>query len=213
LFDLLFFHGHTLLNKAIQSLTDSKYNHVAIYIGNGLVLHAVGNGLIVQKISEAIDESDKFVDVYRYHNTSDWLTLDQINSLIVTTSAYAQNKERYAVEALLILGILSQLRKDSNYASRRLLDDAFSILNNAFANGKEPVICSEIAYRVYVESGIPIEIIPEGLHEEYSTSIDKTLMIYKRIKKELYGVNPNFVTPHDLVMSPDIEFVAGLKWE
>lgn len=40
--DLIFCHGSSLVDRIIQFVTRSKYNHAAIYIGNGQVMEAQG---------------------------------------------------------------------------------------------------------------------------------------------------------------------------
>jgi hypothetical protein len=225
-FDLLLFHGHTLLNKAIQACTDSKYNHAALYIGGKLykrgagignvdrydyeVLHAIGKGLLRQTIREAWADSDKFISVYRYKKR---ITFEQRDKLTETANKYLNAPERYSVEALLCLAFASQLRADSNFISRKLVDATFQSINDAFEDGKEPVDCSEIAYRIFDESGLPIRILPEGLHEEFNNTDNIDILDFMARKDNMFKVSADFVTPHDLSMSPDFGYVGDLVKE
>lgn len=40
--DIIFVYGSSLIDKAIEFITRSKYNHIAIYIGEGKVMEAQG---------------------------------------------------------------------------------------------------------------------------------------------------------------------------
>lgn len=211
-FDILAFHSHSVIGKAIQMCTDSKYNHVALYIGNGRVLHAVGQGLLIQDLKEAWESSDKFIDVYRYHAPGNGtaLTYKQKDKLIEIANKYYSQRERYAFEALIILAIVTELRHNTGFLGRKLIDSAFNALTDAFEDGKEPVICSEIIYRIFDESGIPARILPEGLYKEFRESDNETIQEYISSKNNL-KVNADFITPKNLVMSPDINFVGELS--
>ncbi len=212
-FDVLAFHAHSLIGKSIQICTDSKYNHVALYIGGGRVLHAVGKGLLIQDLKEAIENSDKFVDVYRYHTPGNGqaLTYAQKDRMTKIANDYYRNRERYAFEALFILAIVTELRHNTGFAGRKMIEDSFAALTEAFENKKEPVICSEIIYRIFDEAGVSVRIIPEGLYKEYRNSNSETIQELIAMKENIFKVNPDFVTPKDLVMSPDFNFVGELS--
>jgi hypothetical protein len=212
--DVLAFHGHTFLNKAIQVCTDSKYNHVGLYVGGGRILHAIGEGLIIQKLQEAWADSDKFIDVYRYHYVQGRpLTFLQRDKIIEVANKYYFEHERYAVEELLILAFITELRKNTDFLGRKTVDESFRVLSDAFKGNKEPVICSEIVYRCFDEAGVPVRILPEGLHSEFAHSDSPIIQDFIARKENLYNVDANFVTPHDLVMSPDLVFVGQLQKE
>ena len=133
--DMLLFHGHTLLNKAIQSLTDSMYNHVALNLDNGSVLHAVQKGFIQQDFKDAITKNE-IVHVYRYHRFGvGGEPLSEVDKTNILFKAYQYRNagEKYAVAELLELAILSQLRADSDILKRSTLDRAFSQLNDIIA--------------------------------------------------------------------------------
>ncbi|MBE3139031.1 MAG: hypothetical protein IMZ53_00445 [Thermoplasmata archaeon] len=221
--DMLLFHGHSLLHKSIQSCTDSKYNHVAIYVGGKAITyadaskyyfhyiaHAIGKGLVRQTIQEAWSDSDKFIDVYRYKGGLTFADRDKMND---TINRYLENKERYAVEALLTLAFISLLRKDAGFLQRKLIDETFQGINDAFEAGKEPLDCSEFEYRVCDESGKPIRILPESLHDELINSDNPIIKEFLKRKENLYRISPDFATPHDLAMSPDLVFVGQLQKE
>ncbi len=212
--DLLFFHSHTFIGKGIQICTDSQYNHVALYIGRGNVLHAIGKGLLIQNLKEAWEDSDKYIDVYRYHgNDRIGLTFKQTDKLIEVANKYYSQNERYAVETLLMLAIITELRHDTGFLGRKMIDEAFNQLNSIIEGSKEPVICSEIDYRIFDEAGLPIRILPEGLYKEFRDSESPIIKEFIAFKENINKVVADFVTPKDLVMSPDINFIGQLQKE
>jgi hypothetical protein len=221
--DILLFHGHTLLNKAIQSCTGSKYNHVAIYVGGKAITyadakkhyfhyiaHAIGKGLVRETIQQAWDDSDKFIDVYRYKGGLTFADRDKMND---TINRYLENKERYSVEALLTLALISLVRSDAGFLQRKLIDETFQSINDAFEAGKEPLDCSEFGYRAYDEAGKAIRILPEGLHAEMMHTDNPIIKDFINRKENMFKVSPDFVTPHDLAMSPDLVFIGQLQKE
>jgi hypothetical protein len=210
--DFILYHGHKMNNKAIQSCTLSEYNHIAIYFGYGLVGHAILDGVKEQFLMDTWEKSDKFLHVYRYHAWTG-IPLTDADRKKIVKHARTYIGKRYATETLIMLGLLTQLRGKSTFIGRKLADESFDALNNAFADGKEPLICSEYGYRSFDESGFPIRILPEGLHEEYFNTKNPMIQAFKAQKYNEFHINPNFVTPHDLVMSPDIEFVGNLVKE
>ena len=212
--DILAFHAHSFVAKGIQICTDSKYNHVGLYCGNGRIFHAIYPNIIIQRIEEAWEDSDKFIDVYRYQNKDGrTLTFQQRDKLIETANEYVKQGNRYAVEALFILAIVTELRKDTGYLGRKLIEKSFQKINDAFEKGKEPVICSELIYRIFEESGVPVKIIPEGLYKEFRESKDTMIQEIRASKESINKVSADFITPKDLVMSPDIKFKGQLVKE
>jgi hypothetical protein len=210
--DMFLFHGHTLLNKAIQSLTDSMYNHVALNLDNNSVLHAIKKGFIQQDFKDAITK-DEIVHVYRYHYRGvGGEPLSEVDRTNILFEAYRwRNRgEKYAVAELLELAILTQLRADSDILRRSTLDRAFAQFNEIIENGKEPVICSEGVYRVFAEAGYPVRIIPEGWHRLYSEADSPLLKAYLAQKTNVIPIIADFVTPSDLMFSADFGLVGQL---
>jgi hypothetical protein len=211
--DMFLFHGHTLLNKAIQSLTDSMYNHVALNLDNNSVLHAIKKGFIQQDFKDAITK-DEIVHVYRYHYRGvGGEPLSEVDRTNILFEAYRwRNRgEKYAVAELLELAILTQLRADSDIFKRSTLDRAFAQFNEIIENGKEPVICSEGIYRIYSEAGYPVKVMPLNMHKLYTNPDSPLLKAYLAQKTNTIPIVEDFVTPHDLAMSDSFSMIGELK--
>ncbi len=109
------------------------------------------------------------VGVYRFKNANhevlgspnlpDKPVLDKI-------ADYLKAKDRYAYEQLLLLSIIATTRRlpvigwipGLSLLLRTLLDNAFSVLAKITAQGKEPIICSELVHRCYKEAGQDYDI-------------------------------------------------------
>jgi hypothetical protein len=211
--DMFLFHGHSLINKAIQSLTDSMYNHVALNLDNKSVLHAVQKGFIQQDFKDAI-RSDEIVHVYRYHYRGvGGEPLSEVDKTNILFKAYQYRNAglKYATPELFELAFLCQLRADSDILKRSKLDTTFREVNDLIQNGVEIVTCGEGYYLIFDGTGYPIRIIPEGWHEEYRKSDSPLLKLIREHKDNILKIDSNFVTPHDLAMSPDFGLVGVLQ--
>jgi hypothetical protein len=218
-FDLILYHAHAPLPKVIQSATDSAYNHVDVYLGiiNGvpMVQGSVASGLGKRPFQDAIGPNDIFANVFRYKNPLDIKMLQRVSDY------YDKEKERYGFENLVELLALTQfdqsfiLRNVVNRflkfnLTREMLEEVFTMFNHVVDGGKEPVICSEFGYRLFTESLHPIVIIPEQYHKEFRNSNSKIIQEYRGMKSNLHNVNPEFIIPHDLVMSPSFYGVGTI---
>jgi len=60
---LLYKDGNSFITRSIRKLTNSKYNHVGIYVGNGLVAEALDDGFVLT--SHVDVDNYAGIDVYR----------------------------------------------------------------------------------------------------------------------------------------------------
>lgn len=158
--DVLLYHGTGWISDLIREFDGGPYSHAAIWNGKH-VLEAVADGVKKRTLKTSV-RGAKYVDVYR------WLSGDgeDLGSpdyppepIVHRIEHYREEGDRYAYEALLLLALLTTTRRVSADISpqlarilRPLLDEAFSILTDLMADGKEPMICSELVYRCYTEA-------------------------------------------------------------
>lgn len=190
--DVLLYRGTAALSKAIQFFDGSPVNHVAVYLGNGLVGEAVAEGLVQRDVSTSISGYE-WVKAYRLADVP-----QDMGPVLDRALFYLDQGNRYGFEQLLILAILCTTRKLKitpvlRRLLRALLDAAAAQLTRMLNAGKEPMICSEFAYRVYDEAD-------PALQDAYSIVIPGMLPLSP--EEELAGpaaeVQPPGVHPDSL---------------
>ena len=62
--DILLSTGDALASAAIRIHTMSRYSHASLYIGGGQVIEAIGSGVTLQSVPQAVKD-DRLVSVYR----------------------------------------------------------------------------------------------------------------------------------------------------
>lgn len=67
--DILLSTGSATVSRVIRGATGSNYSHAAIYIGNGNIIEAVGDGVQLKSLKRAMTD-DSLVSVYRHSNLS-----------------------------------------------------------------------------------------------------------------------------------------------
>jgi hypothetical protein len=218
--DVMLWHGHTPLNKAIQSLTDSALNHVSFFLGekkkkDGFepqIVHAIGEGVKIQDLRQAWELSDQYILVYRYKSAQGRrLSFTQRDGMIEALNKYIGKP--YDVSALILLAKLAPDRDKAGFLMRGLLDEAYKLVHSLVASGTSSMICSELIYRGFQGAGIDLRILPELYHEEYRQSNSVIRQEILNIPPNDPPIEPDFVTPHDLAMSPDLEFIGQLVKE
>jgi hypothetical protein len=154
--DVLLYRGSAWLSKAIQFFDGSPANHVAVYVGNGRVGEAVMEGVVERDIQTSISGYE-WVKAFRLADVP-----DDMGPVLTRAREYLAEGERYAFEQLLMLAFLCTTRKLKitpvlRRLLRTLLDTAAMGLARMLSAGKEPMICSEFAFRVYDEAAPPME--------------------------------------------------------
>lgn len=56
--DILFCNSDTLTSKGIRMVTNSKYSHIAIYLGDGKISHSTKKGVITESLDSLINKSN-----------------------------------------------------------------------------------------------------------------------------------------------------------
>ena len=146
--DVLLYAGTSVISKAIQVFDGTWASHAAIYMGDGEVGEAVARGLVRQGIEHSYEGSD-WVEVRRLKSL-----VPNMDPVLWMAEEYVADSNRYGFEQLLLLAFLCLTRKLPMSPSLRLLmrvalDAAASVLTRMLSQEREPMICSEFAYRVY----------------------------------------------------------------
>lgn len=68
--DILLSTGDAKASKVIRGGTMSRYSHAALYIGNSQIIEAIGSGVTLQSLQDAMSD-DTLVSVYRRLRMSD----------------------------------------------------------------------------------------------------------------------------------------------
>jgi hypothetical protein len=214
--DVLLYQRKGLIPYLIEKLDGGPYCHAAFWDGEN-VNEMLANGIVVQPLASSINKAT--VDVFRFNKP---IVLCQDAVLNIDRNIVIQ-KDAYAYDEILLLAFLGasrQINLDLFEAMllREVLDRAASMLVN---NGsKKPMICSEFVYRCFAEA------IPAGIFELAVRDLDIDLTdIPSAFPEEVAFVKAwegarssciempcmdDFVTPHDLCTSPDLQRIGTL---
>jgi uncharacterized protein YycO len=212
--DALLYHTEgEFVCEAIQELTDSEYNHVATYMGDGFVAEAIADGYKKRTLQESISEDDKWVDVYRYHGDGIDVPLAtwQVGTVLKNVNRYLDVGTKYGYSQIAFLAVLSQLNDQS--LEGQLLRQASEELQKMIEDGKQQLICSEADYRVKTEAGLIYRILNDDARKTYYHAGGDILERYKATSGQDLS-NPtiaDWVTPRDIAESPDNIFIDTLE--
>lgn len=158
--DVLLYHGTAMLSRMIRLFDGTEYSHAAIWTGTNVV-EALGGGVVKHGLKASVAGTE-YVHVYRFRdNAGHQLGAAGLPAQPVVSRAdqFAANGNRYAYEQLLLIALLASTRRVTapipffGRLLRTMLDSATDVLARIAAAGKEPLICSELVFRCYDESG------------------------------------------------------------
>ena len=177
--DTLAFHSEPtdefgkIVSFSIQHLTNSPFNHIATYAGDG-IYGAIAEGYKKQTLQEAIVKGVDKVSVYRYHADRDELTPEQQQGIIAWCKKYENAPYDY-LDILMLAGIMEL--NDTTWASevfRTLLSVELKIadavimsyiktyqffadllMGGAVNTNNGMLICSRAGYQVRHSSSFP----------------------------------------------------------
>lgn len=243
--DVLLYYPDSFVGRLICRFDGSPYSHCSIYEGPRLV-EAVGSGVTRREVSTST--AHRTVDIFRFKSsTGDVLGSATLPAQPILNSIdrYAMIGDRYAYETILLLAVVTTTRRiplprPLRWLVREIVDHAAELLSRIVALGKEPMICSELVYRCYAESGnlyVPRVVgakpmmngsilssamigeeparAPEADEQDLRSRAEAFLAQYASAKGRgedlrALGVVPDFVTPRDLSTSPSLHCVGRL---
>ena len=131
--DTILVHGEHWLSRMIQKVTQSRWNHTAMYMGDNLVMQVDRNGVKIYEVSEFLS---KDISVFRHKG----ITQEKADKIIRESLLEVGNK--YDVLQIIELFWL--------YATHQR-GTAFEI------GSKNRFICSELVSRPYYNNGLIIK--------------------------------------------------------
>ncbi len=158
--DVLLFHGNGLLSRFIRFFDGSEYSHAAIYDGSKVVeaLDDPGNAIFMHDVATSCATAT-YTHVYRYVS-SDKRRLDielPYEPVGTNVDDFKAHPEQYAYSQLLLLGLILSTRQLSLPGAapllRHFLDEAGEWLNARIDDGRECIICSELVYKCFYDTG------------------------------------------------------------
>ncbi len=157
--DVFLYHGDSFISKLIRLFDGTEYSHASIWQGDHVV-EALGNGITKNTLAASVSGA-KFVDVYRFISSEGQNKLGSAEypakPVLDRVAFYEAHPERYAYEEIVLLAMLASTRRlpipGLGLVLRNVLDSASEVLARMVAAGKQPMICSELVYRCYVEAG------------------------------------------------------------
>jgi hypothetical protein len=212
--DVFLYHGQALISSLIRLLDGEPYSHAAIFLGeeNGVpsVAEMLNNGVNTRAVSDSVQDA-RFVDVYRYvsdcHQPLGTLGVDPA-ALVAKMNYFIapENFQRYGFEQILLLAMLCTTREIKGIPGeiiRRILDHASEVLAQIIHAGKEPMICSELVYRCFMESSPAYDLTIVGADVPRQRAL--ALMKFETVKMATTGTQPALDQPsHDAATSAAI---------
>jgi hypothetical protein len=126
------------------------------------ITEALANGIESNALQVSVSGA-KYVDVFRFTRNGEGLGSKSypISALITSVDTFEAHRERYAYEEILLLAMLCSTRKLTAIMHlpgvamivRNALDSAADVVAKYIAAGQEPVICSELVYRIFKNAG------------------------------------------------------------
>ena len=168
--DVLLYQGDSFISRMIRLFDGGDYSHAGVFSG-GNVLEAIGSGIEYRSVVKSTYDVP-YIDVYRY-KSKDNITIGSeelpYQPVVERVEYYRENWERYGYEQILLLATLTATRMlpfriipGLSRILRNVLESAADVLATLVADGKEPMICSELAYRCYEEAGDNYRILIVG---------------------------------------------------
>lgn len=145
--DVLLYRGETFLGKAIRLFDGTKVNHAGLYLGNGQVGEALGDGVKSHPLADSI--AGKQVWVYRHIDRP-----GDVAPVLKQAELVLAEGNRYGYEQILLLAMLGISRRlplpgPAGIFLRGVLDRTVALLVHYRSQNRQPMICSEFVYRCY----------------------------------------------------------------
>jgi len=140
--DLLFFTSNNFIAKAIQWVTSSKINHVALYVDDGLVLESQNDtGVAVRDLEYYFNRKDERIQIGRVINIKE-KTLEKV-------LAYACEKKGQRYDFFGLFGIFLK------YMVKKIhLNKIITFYGENKINARRSYWCSEFLADAFLTQGI-----------------------------------------------------------
>ncbi len=225
----------------VRAIEKGCYSHAALYDGHGCVIEAKSpsDGVVESTLP---DKPYQYADVFRYQWTEP--VAPDARQAVVESARKLVGKS-FGVGNAILVGLLALTRRVNlpgrlEDSLRTVLDTALSVLTEIVRDGRDFIICSELVYVAYADTGNRLDIGPlhprapeailaalreadetakspeaSAIQARLSSMAELYLSCRDRHRAVLAGVNkaadvPDFVTPLDLQRSPSLERVGRL---
>lgn len=153
--DVLVFQGDGLMRSVIKYGTESGFNHAAIYAGKGMVIDAIGGGVVKRSLQDALRDQN-FAGVLRREGLTDLQRL----AIVRTAETWIDAKYSY---------------KNCAYTGAGFLEITGSV--------RPAVTCSELVQKVY-EEAIGCRIVNRNYPSPGDLALASGLKAVGRLKQE-----------------------------
>lgn len=155
--DVLLSRGHGLLSDLISELDASPYSHSALWLGDGMVLEAVSDGVLKQPLFRGVARS--YVDVYRYRRQP----LARAQEILQAAAAHLGQPYGWSELRLAGLVVASGRVVSENAEQRRrftlLARAVIAMLRSLHPAGAHMVTCSMLVAKAFRDGGEPLHIM------------------------------------------------------
>ena len=152
--DVLLYHRTAFMSRLIQLFDGTSFSHASIFDGENVV-EAIGSGVVVRSVHDSTFDAE-YVKVFRLFKSGNVLGSPELPYDPVGQKGidwFKNNPQRYAYEEILLLAVLAITRRVPLPFVRPILDHAAGVIVAIIAQGKQPVICSELVYRCFLNAG------------------------------------------------------------
>lgn len=156
--DVLLSYGHGWLSDAIRVIDGGQYSHAGFYDGQSIV-EATRAGIAYRTVAQDLKQQ-KYIHVYRYKGDKGEHLGDPLfpaGPPIDVARQYLKTGGNFAYHQLFLLALLAIFRRAPipiflKKLLRPFIKKALGDLNDVLQQGKQPVICSELLYRIFDEA-------------------------------------------------------------
>ncbi|MBZ4193974.1 MAG: hypothetical protein LAE24_06665 [Candidatus Contendobacter sp.] len=151
--DIIVSTGSGAASAVIRTGSQSRYSHAALYIGDGKIIEAIGEGVVRQTLESALSD-DTLAVVYRRKN----LTAGQAGLVIRYVSAQVGKSYDYA-------GVAGASKYTAGGFLMRLISIPLGVIQDVgeLVNTISPessFFCSELVLRAFEQANAPITFKP-----------------------------------------------------
>jgi uncharacterized protein YycO len=154
--DILLSTTSDWISRAIRSATNSQVSHAALYVGNGNVVEAVGQGVQLKPLEEAMVD-DTFTVAFRYPGLTDGQRRQIVD---FAASKVGQSYDRWGIvrQALFQLDNWVWCRDRQGEDRERCRNWAGRI--NLGTGTNDAFFCSELVVAAFQSAGVPLTSTP-----------------------------------------------------
>jgi len=155
--DVIVSTTNATISKVIRSATNSPISHAIIYAGNGMVIEAIGDGVVERQLSQALSDATLAVG-YRLEK------MNPVQAMSVVSFARTQANARRKYD---FSGIVGQAGYQLDHW---FLCDVLRVSNcdnqaaraNLWMQSNKQFFCSELVAEAYRSSGVPLINAPSS---------------------------------------------------